>query len=72
MHFFFFFFFFFFWWLFAGHDPNFANKKITLLESSPEKEFELPTTYKNRVSTVNPASVSLLDSKLFWFIQYYP
>lgn len=49
-----------------GHEPNFANKKITLLESGPEKVFELTKTYKNRVSTVNPASVALLDSFGAW------
>lgn len=49
-----------------AHDPKFAKKKITLLESGPEKVFDLPPTYKNRVSTINPASAALLESFGAW------
>ncbi|GAB1601316.1 ubiquinone biosynthesis monooxygenase COQ6, mitochondrial-like [Argonauta hians] len=49
-----------------GSDPMFQGKTITLLEAAPKKEFHLPDTFKNRVSTLNLNTVSLLNSFGAW------
>ncbi|KAM4853549.1 ubiquinone biosynthesis monooxygenase COQ6, mitochondrial [Thomomys bottae] len=50
-----------------GHDINFHDKKILLLEAGPKKELEkLPETYSNRVSTISLGSATLLNSFGAW------
>ncbi|XP_040598698.1 ubiquinone biosynthesis monooxygenase COQ6, mitochondrial isoform X1 [Mesocricetus auratus] len=50
-----------------GHDINFRDKKILLLEAGPRKVLDkLSETYSNRVSSISPGSATLLSSFGAW------
>uniref|UniRef100_A0A8V0XSY8 Ubiquinone biosynthesis monooxygenase COQ6, mitochondrial n=1 Tax=Gallus gallus TaxID=9031 RepID=A0A8V0XSY8_CHICK len=49
-----------------GHDIHFHDKKIALLEAGPRKEYHLPESYSNRVSSISPGSATLLSSFGAW------
>ncbi|XP_032804006.1 ubiquinone biosynthesis monooxygenase COQ6, mitochondrial isoform X2 [Petromyzon marinus] len=50
-----------------GTDPVLSDKRILLLEAGKPKQFgTLPPTYSNRVSTLSPGSITLLDHVGAW------
>uniref|UniRef100_A0A8C9FXI7 Uncharacterized protein n=1 Tax=Pavo cristatus TaxID=9049 RepID=A0A8C9FXI7_PAVCR len=50
-----------------GHDIHFHDKKIALLEAGPRKEYHLPESYSNRVSSISPGSATLLSSTYHFY-----
>ncbi|XP_013400796.1 ubiquinone biosynthesis monooxygenase COQ6, mitochondrial [Lingula anatina] len=49
-----------------GHANVFEDKKILLLEASPQKDFKLPEKYGNRVCALSPATKKLLSGFGAW------
>ena len=49
------------WGFFSGKEDFLRDKKIVLLESSPDKKYVLSESYSNRTCAISPATVSLFN-----------